>query len=90
MTLFTKLIVGEKIRQKIPSSVGNSLRLKAKYFKVCLVKFRLTQAYRIEFQSPPLYSSFFELLKTTMYILSMAVRVVEFSNGGYKIRKVFA
>ena len=35
----------------------------------------------------PLAASFFAFHRSTY---SMAIRVVEFSNGGYKIRKIFA
>jgi hypothetical protein len=31
-----------------------------------------------------------EVKPILLALLSMAIRVVEFSNGGYKIRKVFA
>ena len=38
------------------------------------------------FSDPPIHS----LCKHDFCTDSMAIRVVEFSNGGYKIRKVFA
>ena len=38
--------------------------------------------------SPTCNAGSFPILSATMHI--MAIRVVEFSNGGYKIRKIFA
>ena len=37
-----------------------------------------------------LIDGLFQLCMTTLYFCIMAIRVVEFSNGGYKIIKVFA
>ena len=47
----------------------------------------------VENQNFPLFEKlifFWKVTNFSLKIFIMAIRVVEFSNGGYKIRKVFA
>ena len=38
----------------------------------------------------PKRNAFYEVRTTFLLLIIIAIRVVEFSNGGYKIRKIFA
>ena len=54
--------------------------------KVCSIKFRSKQSIVLVLISTGFTTKF---TGTDLTMSIMAVRVVEFSNGGYKIRKVF-